>query len=567
MLTLQGKGASDGVIIGRARLLKQEEIKVKRDAAADPAVEWGRYEAARARTVEELERLYDQSYREIGAEQAEIFSVHAMMAEDEDFNEAVQREIMKGPYRAEYALMQAKEQFETLFSGMDDEYMRERAGDIRDVAVRILGHLRGNAADKPKETEETYILCAEDLTPSQTVNLDRRAVCAFVTAKGSTNSHSAILARSMHLPAVVDLGKELLASVTDGTMLAVDGERGLIYVNPDDTILREWDERMQKAQAREELLLQYKSRESRTPDGQRVEICANVGSMEEVEEAVWVGADGIGLFRSEFLYLGRQDYPDEEEQLRAYRQALISMPGKRVIIRTLDIGADKQAAYFGLTHEENPALGLRACRVSLARPEVFLTQARALLRASAFGRLAVMFPLITSTREVEQLLDLWNQAKRELDEAGAAYADDIEIGIMIETPAAAIISDRLAPLVDFFSIGTNDLTQYTLAMDRQNAALAEACQGQHESVMRLIRYTLESARRAGIWVGICGELGADLTLTEAFLRMGVAELSVSPGAVLSVRERVCTLPSVGAGDKKKKQGEMEEDAHELVEKR
>lgn len=567
MLTLQGKGASDGVIIGRARLLKQEEIKVKRDAAADPAVEWGRYEAARARTVEELERLYDQSYREIGAEQAEIFSVHAMMAEDEDFNEAVQREIMKGPYRAEYALMQAKEQFETLFSGMDDEYMRERAGDIRDVASRILGHLRGEAEDKSNQTEETYILCAEDLTPSQTVNLDRRAVRAFVTAKGSTNSHSAILARSMHLPAVVDVGKELLASVTDGTMLAVDGERGLIYVDPDDTILREWDERMQKAQAREELLLQYKSRESRTPDGQRVEICANVGSMEEVEEAVWVGADGIGLFRSEFLYLGRQDYPDEEEQLRAYRQALISMPGKRVIIRTLDIGADKQAAYFGLAREENPALGLRACRVSLARPEVFLTQARALLRASAFGRLAVMFPLITGTREVEQLLALWNRAKQELDAVGEAYAQDIEIGVMIETPAAAIISDRLAPLVDFFSIGTNDLTQYTLAMDRQNAALAEACQGQHESVMRLIRHTVESARRAGIWVGICGELGADLTLTESFLRMGVAELSVSPGAVLPVRERVCTLPSVGAGDKKERQGELEEQKHELVEKR
>jgi len=566
-LTLQGKGASGGVVVGRARLLRHEEIKVKRDTATDPTAEWGRYEAARARTVEELERLYDQSYREIGAEQAEIFSVHAMMAEDEDFNEAVQRGIVEQQYRAEYALMRAKEQFEALFSGMEDEYMRERAGDVRDVAARILGHLKGKVERKSNETEETYILCAEDLTPSQTVNLDRRAVLAFVTAKGSTNSHSAILARSMNLPAVVDVGEELLTSVVDGAMLAVDGERGLIYVDPDDAILQEWDERMQRAQARGEQLFQYRDRESRTPDGQRVEICANVGSMGEVQEAVRVGADGIGLFRSEFLYLGRQDYPDEEEQLRAYRQALISMPGKRVIIRTLDIGADKQAAYFGLAREENPALGLRACRVSLARPEVFLTQARALLRASASGRLAVMFPLITSTREVEQLLGLWNRAKRELDAAGEAYAQDIEIGIMIETPAAAIISDRLAPLVDFFSIGTNDLTQYTLAMDRQNAALAEACQGQHESVMRLIRYTVESARRAGIWVGICGELGADLTLTESFLRMGVAELSVSPGAVLPVRERVCTLPSLGAGDKKERWGEMEEDAHELVEKR
>lgn len=564
VLTLQGKGASGGVVVGRARLLKYEEIKVKRDTAADPRREWERYEEARARTVEELEGMFDDSCRTLGAEQADIFRVHAMMAQDEDFNEAVRRGIIEDRYRAEYALMQAKEQFEAQFSEMEDEYMRERAGDIRDVAARILGHVRGQAASGMGHAAETYILCAQDLTPSQTVNLDRRAVLAFVTAKGSTNSHSAILARSMKLPAVVDVGDELLARVVDGTMLAVDGERGLIYVDPDEGILREWEERAQAAQAREAQLLQYRNRESRTSDGRRIEICANVGSPEEVQEAILEGADGIGLFRSEFLYLGRQDYPDEEEQFRAYRRALTAMPGKRVIIRTLDIGADKQAAYFGLAQEENPALGMRACRVSLARPEVFLTQARALLRASAFGRLAVMFPLITDTREVEQLLSLWNQAKRELEATHVAYADEIEIGIMIETPAAAIISDRLAPLVDFFSIGTNDLTQYTLAMDRQNAALAGACQGRHESVMRLIRYTVESARRAGIWVGICGELGADLSLTEAFLHMGVTELSVSPGAILSVRERVCTLPTVSNAEGIDEG--MEEKQHELVEK-
>ncbi len=566
MLTLQGKGASGGVAVGRARLLKYEEIEVNRNTVSDPLNEWERYLSARARTVEKLEKLYYDSCREIGTEQAEIFSVHAMMAQDEDFNEVVQRGIMEQQYRAEYALMQAKEQFEALFSEMEDEYMRERAGDIRDVTFRILEHLRGKDVSNMGNVGETYILCAQDLTPSQTVNLDRRAVRAFVTARGSTNSHSAILARSMNLPAIVDVGEELLTSVFDGAMLAVDGERGVIYVDPDEAILHEWTERMQTAQAREKQLLQYRNKESCTPDGRRVEICANVGGMEEVEDAVMNGADGIGLFRSEFLYLGRTDYPDEDEQLQAYRQALLSMPGKRVIIRTLDIGADKQAPYFHLAQEENPALGLRACRVSLARPDVFLTQARALLRASVSGRLAVMFPLITSVREVEQLLELWKQAKRELDTAHVAYAEDIELGIMIETPAAAIISDRLAPLVDFFSIGTNDLTQYTLAMDRQNAALTELCQGLHEPVMRLIRHAVESARRAGIWVGICGELGADVTLTEEFLRMGVTELSVSPGAILSVRERVCTLPSVEALHEEEMKKGLEERQHELVEK-
>jgi len=544
MLTLRGKGVSGGVAIGRARLLHKKKIKITQDAVSDTEAEWRRYETALTKTVSELERLYEWSREEIGHENAQIFSVHAMMAQDEDFNEAVREGIVSQNNNAEYAVSMAAQQFSSAFAEMDDAYMRERAADVGDIAQRILQNLTAErqgeqAAKSDTPTGEGDIICADDLTPSETVQLDRRGVSAFVTAQGSANSHTAILARTMDLPAVVGIG-EGLGAIEDGVIVAVDADNGEVYVDPDAPTLRALRLRIEQNAHARTLLQKYRGRESRTLDGHRIEICANIGGIEDMDEVIRNDADGIGLFRSEFLYLGRDDFPSEEEQFEAYRHVLERMPGKRVVVRTLDIGADKQASYFGLAAEENPALGLRAIRVSLTRPDVFLTQARALLRASCYGTLAVMFPFVTSTEEVRRLMSLWERAKNDLCKRGESYADRVEIGIMIETPAAAVISDRLAPLVDFFSIGSNDLTQYTLALDRQNAALDEFCDSHHESVLRLIRHTVQSARRAGIWVGICGELGADLTLTEEFLRMGIDELSVTPAAVLPLRERVCT---------------------------
>ena len=545
MLTLRGKGVSGGVAIGRARLLHKKKIKITQDAVNDTEAEWRRYEAALTKTVSELERLYEWSREEIGHENAQIFSVHAMMAQDEDFNEAVREGIVSQRNNAEYAVSMVAQQFSSAFAEMDDAYMRERAADVGDIAQRILQNLTAErqgeqAAKSDAPTGDGDIICADDLTPSETVQLDRRGVSAFVTAQGSANSHTAILARTMDLPAVVGIG-EGLGAIEDGAIVAVDADNGEVYVDPDAPTLRALRLRIEQNAHTRTLLQKYRGRESRTLDGHRIEICANIGGIEDMDEVIRNDADGIGLFRSEFLYLGREDFPSEEEQFEAYRRVLERMPGKRVVVRTLDIGADKQASYFGLATEENPALGLRAIRVSLTRPDVFLTQARALLRASCYGTLAVMFPFVTSTEEVRRLMSLWERAKNDLRKRGESYADRVEIGIMIETPAAAIISDRLAPLVDFFSIGSNDLTQYTLALDRQNAALDEFCDSHHESVLRLIRHTVQNARRAGIWVGICGELGADLTLTEEFLRMGIDELSVTPAAVLPLRERVCTM--------------------------
>ena len=557
MVLIAGKGASGGKAIGRARFWRDAVIEISQEAAADADAEWRRLVAARDAAALELEALYEQTLRTVGEESAEIFSVQAMMARDEDFVGEIRAGILERRRRAEYAVMQAKEQYMRLFLQMEDEYMRERATDVGDVAGRILRHLQGRNGDVGEAEDTPYILCAEDLTPSQTVGLDRRAVAAFVTAHGSIHSHSAILARTMNLPAVIDVGKDELAKIKDGTMLAVDGDRGVIYVAPDEEICAEWAAYSRRAEEEQARLLSYRHRASVTPDGRRLEVAANVGNLSDVRAACEAGAEGIGLFRSEFLYLGREDYPDEEEQFAAYREALSAMPDRRVVIRTLDIGADKQAPYFALGEQENPALGLRACRVSLARPQVFLTQARALLRASVFGRLAVMFPLITGEGEVTGLLNLWEEAKRELAARGMTWSERIEMGIMIETPAAAILSDRLATMVDFFSIGTNDLTQYTLAMDRQNAALSESSRGRQESVLRLIRYTVQSARRAGIWVGVCGEMAADVTMTKELLDMGVTELSVSPGAVLALRERICTMPSESgrvADEKEEKDG-------------
>ena len=542
MLILHGKGVSAGVAIGRARLFRRQSVGVSRVQVDDADQEWQRYEAARERAVRELEALSERTGEQLGETDAQIFSIHAMIAEDEDLNEMVREHILSRHDNAEYAVSEAARLHAAVFSQMDDEYMRERADDVKDVAERIVRHLTGMETEQVMTTDGAVvdIVCAEDLTPSETVQLDRKAVSAFVTARGSSNSHTAILSRTMGLPAVVSIG-EAFGQIRDGVLLAVDADEGRVYVEPDEQTLRQLRRRMEQSDRTRERLGAYRGRKSRTLDGRRVDICANVGSLEDVQAALDNDADGIGLFRSEFLYMGRDTLPSEDEQFASYRRVLQSMPDKRVVVRTLDIGADKQAACLRLSPEENPALGLRAVRISLTRPELFLTQARALLRASVEGRLAVMFPLITSVEEVRRLLALWAQAQNELRREGVPFSEGVEIGIMIETPAAAVISDRLAPLVDFFSIGTNDLTQYTLALDRQNAALDEFSDTHHEAVLRLIQTAVENAKRAGIWVGICGELGADLSLSERWLRMGVDEISVTPPAVLPLRERVCSM--------------------------
>ncbi len=540
MVTLHGKGVSRGVAIGRACVLRRGHRAMNLETTANPSEEWQRYEMARNQTVAELQDLCERTGQSIGAEQANIFAVHAMMAQDEDFCEAVKEKIELGHY-AEYAVSQAARQFSAAFAEMEDEYMRERAIDVADIADRMLRHLLGESEKQASlNLGEEEIICAQDLSPSETVQLDRDRVCAFVTAAGSSNSHTAILSRTMDIPAVIGLGKGL-DQIVDGDVIAVDADKGVVYLRPSEQVLRDLRMRVQENIREKQLLEQYRDRESRTRDGHRMEICANVGNIQEAQAAMQRGADGIGLFRSEFLYMGRGDLPTEEEQFWVYRSLLESMPDRRVVVRTLDIGADKEVPYFHLPREENPVLGMRGCRVSLSRPEIFLTQCRALLRASHYGRLAVMFPLITSCSEVDRLRDLWERAREELQQRGVAMADKVEIGVMIETPAAALICDRLAPMVDFFSIGSNDLTQYTLAIDRQNEALDAFYDSHHEAVLRLIRNTVQAAHQAGIWVGICGELGADLSLTEHFLRMGVDEVSVTPGAVLRVRKTVCEL--------------------------
>lgn len=555
MLTIHGKGVSAGVAIGRARLFRRQGIGVSRVRVENADQEWQRYEAARTRVVRELEALSARTGEQLGQSDAQIFSIHAMIAEDEDLNETVREHIFMRHDNAEYAVSEAAKRHAAVFAQMDDDYMRERADDVKDVAARIARQLAGvgEHAEQAVPTDGAAgdIICAEELTPSETVQLDRRAVGAFVTARGSSNSHTAILARTMGLPAVVSIG-EAFGQIRDGALLALDADEGVVYVEPDEATLQRLHCRMEQSDRTRERLGAYRGRKSQTPDGRRVEICANAGSLEDVQAALDNDADGIGLFRSEFLYIGRGALPSEEEQLAIYRRVLESMPDKRVVVRTLDIGADKQADCLRLAREENPALGLRAVRISLTRPALFLTQARALLRASMHGRLAVMFPFITSVEEVRRLLALWAQAKDELRAQGVPFSEDVEIGIMIETPAAAIISDKLAPMVDFFSIGTNDLTQYTLVLDRQNAALDEFCDTHHEAVLRLIQTTVENAKRAGIWVGICGELGADLSLTEQWMRMGVDEISVTPPSVLPLRERVCTM-RLGDGAANKKQ--------------
>ena len=533
MQKYQGKSVFGGIAIGKIHIYVKGEQQVKRYKITDEQAELGRFEDARQKAVKQLGRLYQKAVKEVGEAHAAIFEVHQMMLDDEDYLESIENIISTQQVNAEYAVAVTCDNFAAMFEAMEDEYMRGRAADVRDISERLLAIMLG--LDKTQSLLKTpAIVVAEDLAPSETVQLDKEKVLSFVTVHGSANSHTAILARTMSIPALIGTPIPLNNSV-DGHLAVVDGNSGCIYVDPDEETLRSMEEKLAQEKEKKELLLTLKGKESITTDGRKVSLYANVGSLADLSRALENDAEGIGLFRSEFLYLEKEDYPTEEEQFAVYKAAAEIMAGKQVIIRTLDIGADKQADYFDLPKEENPAMGCRAIRICLTRPRVFKTQLRALFRASAYGKFAVMYPMITSVKEVRQIKAIVEEVKRELTESGIPFGQ-VQQGIMIETPAAAITSDLLAGEVDFFSIGTNDLTQYLLAIDRQNEELEQFFDAHHPAVLRLIEMTVKNAHRAGIWCGICGELAADLKLTEKFLEMGVDELSVSPGSVLGLRK-------------------------------
>ncbi|MBE6613455.1 MAG: phosphoenolpyruvate--protein phosphotransferase [Ruminococcaceae bacterium] len=536
MQSFCGKGVSGDIAIGRIAVFKKKREPVTRRRIEDTAAELARFEAARVQAESELAAIYQKALREVGEAGAQIFAIHRMMLSDEDFCESITGMIANQSINAEYAAALTADNFAAMMSSMEDSYMQARAADVQDIAARLIRCLSGES--EGNELCGRCILCADDLAPSETVMLDKNRVLAFVTAHGSKNSHTAILARSMNIPAVIGMGDAFLKTVRDGDMAIVNGGSGEVILSPDEAALGEARRQCEENARRRQLLEELRGKENVTLDGHRIDIFANIGGIDNIGEVLLGDAGGIGLFRSEFLYLERSDFPSEEEQFSVYRRVLESMAGRRVIIRTLDIGADKKADYFDLEAEENPALGMRAIRICLTRPDIFRTQLRALYRASAFGNLGIMFPMIISEREVMLIRGICEEVRDELAAAGIPMAERIEHGIMIETPAAAIISDKLAPLVDFFSVGTNDLTQYTLACDRQNPALDGFVEPHHEALMRLIEFAAENIHRRGGWIGICGELAADAALTERFLRMGIDELSVSPSYVLPLREVV-----------------------------
>ena len=540
MTVFKGKGVCAAAAIGKASVFRRKAAAVKREKITDTAKELERVEAAKALAVQQLTAIHEKALREVGQSDAEIFEIHIMMLEDEDYNESIKNIIETQQVNAEYAVAVTSDDFAEMFTSMDDTYMQARAADVKDISNRLISCLCGGEADTAA-SDGKMIVCADDLAPSETVLLDKDRVLAFVTALGSSNSHTAILAGNMDIPAVVGVGEGFLAAVKDGDMLIVDGHTGEVFISPDEQTIGRIEAKQAEDTRRKQLLQELKGKENVTVDGTKIDIFANIGSAESIGAVLANDAGGIGLFRSEFLYLESEDYPTEEQQFAVYREVLESMAGKKVVIRTLDIGADKQIGYFGLDKEDNPALGLRAIRICLARPEIFRTQLRALYRASVYGDLGIMFPMITSTAEVEKCRAMCDEVKQELKAEGIPFNEDTQIGIMIETPAAALISDKLAALVDFFSIGTNDLTQYTLACDRQNAKLEAFVDTHHEAVLRLIEMSAKNAHEHGAWVGICGELAADTALTETFLRMGIDELSVSPPLVLPLRERVRSI--------------------------
>ena len=533
MQIYKGKSVFGGIAIGKISVYKKDEQLVKRVKIEDADAEMERYTAARNIAAAQLQKLYDKALKEVGEANAAIFEVHQMMLEDEDYNESVENIIHSQMVNAEYAVASTADNFAQMFEAMDDDYMRGRAADVRDISERVITVLAGGAGSG-LDSDEPVIIAADDLAPSETVQLDKDKVLSFVTAHGSENSHTAILARTMGIPALIGTGIDLDETV-GGKLGIVDGTNGVVYVDPDAELLEEMKKKQQEEQEKKRLLQTLKGKENITLDGQKVMLYANVGNIKDLGIALQNDAGGIGLFRSEFIYLGQDHYPTEEEQFQIYKTVAETMAGRRVIIRTLDIGADKQCDYFELDKEDNPAMGLRAIRICLTRPEIFKTQLRALFRASVYGNINIMYPMIISVDEVRQIKAIVEEVKAELAEQGIEYGNPAQ-GIMIETPASVMMSRELAEEVDFFSIGTNDLTQYTLAIDRQNSKLDKFFDSHHPAVLRMIQMTVENAHKAGIWCGICGELGADQALTKDFLAMGVDELSVSPGSILPLRK-------------------------------
>ena len=535
MQYFQGKSVYKGIVMGPVAVLKKNDYQVKRARIEDPEAEVKRVEEAVEVSKKQLGRLYDKAVREVGEASAAIFEVHQMMLEDEDYLESMENMIRIELVNAEYAAAATGDNFAEMFAAMDDEYMKARSADVKDISERLVRNLSGEG-DNDLSSMEPSVIVADDLSPSETVQMDKEKILAFVTVHGSTNSHTAILARMMNIPALIGVPMDLNGLKT-GMTAVVDGFSGQVIFEPEEDVQKETEKRMQEEAEKQKLLEELKGKENITPDGRKINIYANIGSVGDLGYVMENDAGGIGLFRSEFLYLGRNDFPTEEEQFQAYKQAVQTMAGKKVIIRTLDIGADKQVEYFNLGKEENPALGYRAIRICLKQPEIFKAQLRALFRAAVYGNLSVMYPMITSTEEVEKIYAIVAEVEEELKKQEVQYKIP-EQGIMIETPAAVMISDRLAEMVDFFSIGTNDLTQYTLAIDRQNEQLDDFYNPHHEAVLRMIRMVVENAHKCGKWAGICGELGADLTLTEQFVRMGVDELSVAPSMILKLRKIV-----------------------------
>ena len=535
MQYFQGKSVYKGIVMGPVAVLKKNDYQVKRARIEDPEAEVKRVKEAVEVSKKQLGRLYDKAVREVGEASAAIFEVHQMMLEDEDYLESMENMIRTELVNAEYAAAATGDNFAEMFAAMDDEYMKARSADVKDISERLVRNLSGEG-DNDLSSMEPSIIVADDLSPSETVQMDKEKILAFVTVHGSTNSHTAILARMMSIPALIGVPMDLNGLKT-GMTAVVDGFSGQVIFEPEEDVRKETEKRMQEEAEKQKLLEELKGKENITPDGRKINIYANIGSVGDLGYVMENDAGGIGLFRSEFLYLGRNDFPTEEEQFQAYKQAVQTMAGKKVIIRTLDIGADKQVDYFNLGKEENPALGYRAIRICLKQPEIFKAQLRALFRAAVYGNLSVMYPMITSTEEVEKIYAIVAEVEEELKKQEVQYKIP-EQGIMIETPAAVMISDRLAEMVDFFSIGTNDLTQYTLAIDRQNEQLDDFYNPHHEAVLRMIRMVVENAHKCGKWAGICGELGADLTLTEQFVRMGVDELSVAPSMILKLRKIV-----------------------------
>ena len=535
MQYFQGKSVYKGIVMGPVAVLRKNDYQVKRTRIEDADAEILRVTGAVEAAKEQLGRLYDKAVQEVGEASAAIFEVHQMLLEDEDYLESIQSMIRTELINAEYAAAATGDNFAQMFAAMDDDYMKARAADIRDISERLVRNLSGGA-DADLNSMEPSVIVADDLSPSETVQMDKEKILAFVTVHGSTNSHTAILARMMNIPALIGVPMKP-DELKNGMTAVVDGFSGQVIFEPDETVKAETKKRIEEEAEKQKLLQELKGKENVTLDGRRIHIYANIGSVGDMGYVLENDAGGIGLFRSEFLYLGRNDFPTEEEQFQAYRQAVQMMAGKKVIIRTLDIGADKQVDYFQLGREDNPAMGYRAIRICLKQPEIFKVQLRALLRAAVYGNLSIMYPMITSTEEVKWIYEIVEEVEEELKEQGVQYRIP-EQGVMIETPAAVMISDRLAELVDFFSIGTNDLTQYTLAIDRQNERLDDFYNPHHEAILRMIQMVVENAHKCGKWAGICGELGADPTLTEQFVRMGVDELSVAPSMILKLRKIV-----------------------------